>query len=101
MNIIGKLIEMKLERDVKKARKKFVKSLEDNPLLDGRLIENVEFAGAVTVSIDHKLDRKPRGWIITDFEALAGTGVVRSATWNKKTLALTSSAACNLSLWVF
>ena len=34
MNIIGKLIEMKLERDVKKARKKFVKSLKS--LREGR-----------------------------------------------------------------
>lgn len=81
--------------------KSFVKVLEDNPLLDGRLIEGVEFTvAALTVVVDHKLDRKPRGWMITDFTALAGTGVVRD-DWTDKTLTLTASAACDLDLWVF
>ncbi len=81
--------------------KDFVKALEDNPLLDGVLIEDVEFVGAaLTVVVNHKLARKPRGWIITDFQALAGTGVVRD-DWNAQTLTLTASAACDLDLWVF
>ncbi|MBW2560705.1 MAG: hypothetical protein JRE40_07615 [Deltaproteobacteria bacterium] len=80
--------------------KKFVQPLEENELLDGILIEDVAFAGAVTVDINHKLGRQPRGWILTDFTALAGTGVVRSA-WDDKTISLDSSAACDLSLWVF
>ena len=81
--------------------KNFAKSLEDNPLLDGVLIEDVEFTGAVTVVINHKLGRKARGWFPTDFEALAGTGVIRDADWDDKTLTLTSSAACDLDLWIF
>ncbi len=81
--------------------KNFVKTLEDNPLLDGVLHEAIEFAiGALTVVINHKLGRQPRGWVITDFTALAGTGVIRAA-WDDKTITLTSSAACDLDLWVF
>ena len=81
--------------------KKWAKVLEDNPLLDGRLIEDVEFAGgALTVDINHGLGRQPLGWIITDFTALAGTGIVRDA-WDTSTITFTASAACDLDLWIF
>ena len=81
--------------------KKFVKVLEDNPLLDGRVIKAVEFAGgALTVDVNHGLGRRPQGWIITDFTALAGTRIVRDA-WNTSTITFTASAACDLDLWIF
>lgn len=81
--------------------KKFVKVLEDNPLLDGVLIENIEFTGAVTVVVNHKLGRRPRGWIVTD---LAGSGrIFRGANWTDKTLELANAIAnpCTVSIWVF
>jgi len=81
--------------------KAFVKVLEDNPILDGRMIEAVEFAAAaLTVTVNHGLGRQPLGWFITDFTALAGTGVVRD-DWDTSTITFTASAACDLNLWVF
>jgi len=81
--------------------KKWAKILEDNPLLDGRLIEDVEItAAALTIDVNHGLGRQPRGWIITDFTALAGTAIVRDA-WDTNTITFTASAACDLDLWVF
>ena len=79
--------------------KDFVKVLEDNPLLDGTLIEDVEFGGAVTVNIAHKLGRKPRGWILTDLTV--GARIVIRDDWDDKFLTLTSNGACTISLWVF
>lgn len=90
--------------DLEKAQqnvKRFVKVLEDNPLLDGVLIEDIEItAAALTIDVNHRLGRQPRGWIITDFTALAGTGIVRDA-WNTSTITFTASAACDLDIWVF
>jgi hypothetical protein len=81
--------------------KKWAKVLEDNPLLDGNFIQAIEFAGgALTVDVNHGLGRQPRGWIITDFTALAGTAIVRDA-WDTNTITFTASAACDLDLWVF
>ena len=79
--------------------KKFAKVLEDNPLLDGRLIEDVDLANAVNTTIDHKLGRQPMGWIVTDH---AGTGtLIYRISWDDKTLVLLAAAACTVGLWVF
>lgn len=79
--------------------KKFVKPLEDCPLLDGILLENVDLANAVNTVINHKLGRQPRGWIVVDH---AGTGtLIYRIAWNSSTLTLLAAAACTVSLWVF
>jgi hypothetical protein len=81
--------------------KKFVKVLEDNPLLDGVLIEDIVFSGAVTVNIAHTLDRNPRGWIITDLTGGLVDVARNVGDWDDKFLSLASSAACTISVWVF
>jgi len=81
--------------------KDFVKVLEDNPLLDGRFIEDIVFSGAVTVNVQHKLDRKPRGWILTDLTGGLVDVARNVGDWNDKFLSLAASAACTISIWVF
>ena len=81
--------------------KNFVKSLERNPLLDGILIKNVFFSGAVTVNIAHKLGRKPRGWFTTDITGNLANIARNVGDCNDKFLSLAASATCTISLWVF
>ncbi len=81
--------------------KNFVKRLEDNPLLDGVLIENIVFSGAVTVNQAHKLGRKPRGWIITDLTGGLVDVARNVGDFDDKFLSLAASAACVVSVWVF
>ena len=83
--------------------KKFVKVLEDNPLLDGQFLGAVEFtAAALTIDINHGLGRMQRGWVMTDITStVAAPLIYRTADWNDKTLTLTASLACEIGLWVF
>ena len=77
----------------------FFKGVEDNPLLDGRYIEDEDLAvGANT--IEHKLSRVPRGWFLCDVDA-AGTDVYRSSALDDKHLKLTAAAICTVKIWVF
>lgn len=79
--------------------KRFVKVLEDNPVLDGRLIEDIDVPlPPATVEVEHKLDRQPRGWIVCDVDA--STYVYRIA-WNDKTIVIAGRAAATISIWVF
>lgn len=78
--------------------KKFVKVLEDNPLLDGTFLEGIALNAAANTVINHKLGRRPRGWILTDQSAAA---TVYRVAWTDKTLTLLASAASTVDLWVF
>ena len=79
--------------------KKFVKVLEDNPILDGFFLEDIDLANAANTVINHKLGRRPRGWIVTDHTGV-GTLIYRIA-WDDKTITLLAAAGCTVSLWVF
>ena len=68
------------------------------PILDGVLLKEIALINGATV-VNHKLGRKPQGFIITDIDA--GTQVYRSAPFNPLTLTLTAGAACTVSLWVY
>jgi hypothetical protein len=84
--------------------KKFVKVLEDNPLLDGHLLDRVFFTGAATVVINHGLGRQIRGWIVVDKFGSAGGPpfeTVERTAWDDKTLTLTATGTCCVLLWVF
>ena len=81
--------------------KDFARQLENNPLLDGILIEGIEFSGAVTVLVPHKLGRKPRGYILTDVTG-GLVGIARNAgAWDAQFLSLASSGLCTIAIWVF
>ena len=78
--------------------KKFAKVLEDNPLLDGRLLEDVALNAAANTDINHGLGRVPRGWILTDQSAAA---TVYRVAWTTTTLTLLASGATTVDIWVF
>ena len=71
----------------------------NNPLLDGRLIEDVSLTTSET-SIEHKLDRDYRGWLIVNKNA-AQDVYVSSTTLKSRFLKLTAGGAVTVSIWVF
>ena len=81
--------------------KDFARQLEDNPILDGILIEDIVFSGAVTVIVPHKLGRKPRGYILTDVTGGLAIIARNAGAWDDKFLSLASSRACIIAIWVF
>lgn len=78
--------------------KKWTKILEDNPLLDGRLLEDIDLNAAANTNINHGLGRVPRGWVLTDQSAAA---TVYRVAWTNTTLTLLASAASTVDIWVF
>jgi heptaprenylglyceryl phosphate synthase len=66
-------------------------------LLNGRLVTAVDLASGNT-SVEHKLDRVPQGYIITDKNNAAA---IYTASKDNKYLVLNSSAACTISFWIF
>lgn len=77
----------------------FVSPLTSNPMLDGRLIENVVL-GTTETLIEHKLGRAYQGWIIVNKNA-AQDVYVSSTSLPKKHLALTAGGTVTVSIWVF
>lgn len=74
-----------------------------NPLLNqpannGIILSNINLVTGVNV-INHKLNKKQQGWIITDLNA--AVTIYRSQPFNDKTLTLTSSGPCTINLQVF
>jgi len=72
--------------------------LLSNQLTNGILIPNITITTGSN-TINHRLQRKQVGYIITDINASAT--LYRSQDFNNLTLTLTSNAACVISLWVF
>jgi hypothetical protein len=69
-----------------------------NILVNGLLLQNISIISGINV-INHLLGRKQQGWIVTD---RTGTALLdRTADFNDLTLTLTSTAPCQISLWVF
>jgi hypothetical protein len=68
------------------------------PPNQGALLKGIALKSGTNV-INHKLAKQQQGWILVDQDAAAS--IYRSAPFNNLTLTLTSSAACNVSLWVF
>jgi hypothetical protein len=64
----------------------------------GLLITDINIKTGVNV-INHLLNRKQQGYIITDINDSAL--LYRSKPFNNKTLTITSDKNCIISLWVF
>lgn len=69
-----------------------------NPLNNVSILKNVSLVTG-TNTINHLLGRTQQGWFLTDIDAAAT--IYRSAAFNDKTLTLTSSANCVVSIGVF
>ncbi len=68
------------------------------PQVKGLLLKDIVLSNGITI-INHRLDRKQQGWIVTDINGAAT--IYRSQLFNEKTLTLTSDAAVTVSLWVY
>lgn len=77
----------------------FVKPLEQNPILDFRIIESVTITSA-GVDVPHKLGRAWRGWFVVS----RTNGVVpyeQTQTDETKYLSLTAASSTTVDLYVF
>ena len=81
----------------------FASTLQATGLLDGRLIENIEFVASTTRNVQHGLGRKYQGYIVVSVNAKAILQVDDTKNSNKSQfLALQSyGTPCTASLWVF
>lgn len=69
-----------------------------NPLLDGLLLEGLVLVNGLN-TINHKLQRKQRGWFLVDTtEAVA---LWRPLPFNNLTLSLMCNGTPTVSLWCF
>jgi len=69
-----------------------------NQLIQGVLISNISITTGVNV-INNMLSRNQIGFIITDINA--PVTLYRSQPLNDKTLTLTASGPCQISVWCF
>lgn len=81
--------------------KEFSTQLENNPILDGITIENISLSSSGANTINHKLGRKIKGWIITKIQANANVWESSTQPLPSSTLVLETSANCTISLYVF
>ena len=81
----------------------FANDLQGSGLLNGRLIEDIEFASNTTRNIHHGLGRAYRGYIVVSINANVNIKIDDTENNNKaQFLALQSQGtACTASLWVF
>ncbi len=68
------------------------------PPIQGVLLGTIALKAGVNM-INHRLQRMQQGWIIYDQDG--ASSIYRTAALNNLTLTLTSTAACNVKLWVF
>jgi hypothetical protein len=64
----------------------------------GLLVKDVSLINGVN-TINHRLGRKPQGYVIADINAAAT--IYRSQPFDALTLTLTSNAAAIATIWVF
>jgi hypothetical protein len=82
--------------------KKWAKVLEDNPLLDGRIVEDVAFDGVADTTFNHGLGRQPLGCFPVDWETGATMAIAFGRSdWDTNTITAFASVNCTLDLWVF
>ena len=80
-----------------------VRAIQSEGILDGQLIEGLEFTAGVTQSVYHGLGRKYRGYLVVSVNAKAIIEVVDTENIKPtQYIALQSyGTACTASLWVF
>lgn len=88
-----------------------LRHLNDIPILNGVLIQDVDLANATDVLIRHRLNRRWRGWWVTNLEGATASGFIRhvpSVTASPYDLnhflrlrATNYGATITVALWVF
>jgi hypothetical protein len=84
-----------------------VDNLQDSPMANGVLIEDVELVTGATTYVNHGLQRAARGWIVVDTNRALFESVrrLRSSEKTVNHIALIcediNSSPATISLWVF
>ena len=86
----------KLQENVDSA----IKRVLDAAIIDGLLLEGIELTNGQVTSIDHKLGRNLRGWLLVDKNANANVWRANTDKPGLK-LNLNTSATVTVSIWVF
>lgn len=93
------------DRDLMAAQariKEFAQAIEDCPLIDGALVEGVEMAATGLKTIEHRLGRKPIGWMVARQNAYA---FFREETDGnsipEKVILIRSTHAVTANFWFF
>ena len=81
----------------------FTRRVSAVPLLDGRLIKDIQLTGGTAKKIAHKLGRVYVGWILTRLTAIAQDHPKdnRTNTDNDKFIELTSTSNAVIDIWIF
>lgn len=77
--------------------KEWAKQLNDNPLLDGRLFQNLTISTSGK-AISHNLGRVPKGWIIV---RNTGSDRIWETGKDKNHLNLDCDGSTTFSIWIF
>lgn len=96
-------INVPKELDFANPAYEFYYAVARHPLLDGELVEDVDFTSGQTVKIKHKLNRPVRGFIVVKRDADATFYTDTTNTRPASELWLTNSLAGTVkaSFWVF
>lgn len=69
-----------------------------NPMLQGKLLQDIELDASDDEAVAHGLGRVPTGWQIVD---RSGDARVWRVSWDGKQIVLRASAAVTISIYVF
>ena len=75
-----------------------ITNLNSNPLINGRLLKNIDVLSTADKTIDHGLGRIPNGYIVVS--KLANCDLIFKSS-NTLTITLRSSASTTISIWIF
>jgi len=81
--------------------KDFSKQLEINPLLDGIILDDISLVTGSSNTVNHKLGRAIKGWIIVRKGAQADVWENATQSLPKRNIILEASANCTVSIYVF
>lgn len=74
------------------------RQIQTCPLIIGNLVTGIVLVSGTEKVIQHKLQRQPLGWIVTDNTASA---ILYRSSWDPSHLVLIPSADTTASVWVF
>lgn len=83
---------------VQDAVQEAVGGLAGNPMLQGKLLTDIELDASDDEAVAHGLGRVPTGWQVIDQSADAR---VWRVSWDAKQIVLRASAAVTISIYVF
>lgn len=92
-------LPINLTQDLQTTRwKSILDPLLENPLNNVSILKNVDLIQGEN-SVNHYLGKMQQGWFLIDLDA--PVTIYRSGDFNTKTLILTASGSCTVSIGVF